>query len=99
MTKQDILKYLNSMSQEELEEYNRLCRFVDDLENGMCGVPDDCINCPAHSVDFNRVVIDLCYLNTDVYSGDLWFAHHNKRPKWCPAVKYLKRGEENDAGL
>ena len=89
----DINEFTDQLSEHELKKVKEISDFVEDIEDGKRDLPKSCSECPAKSVELLQVVCDTCLLNTDMYVGDMFFASHGKRPKWCPLNKY--RGEAN----
>ena len=81
----------NALPSERRQKLEEVYQFMEDLTSHKVDVPSTCIGCPAHDIDYFYVAADTCLLNTEVYSGDLFFARHKEPPKWCPAKKY--RGE------
>ena len=95
MEEQNIAEWLNSLSPSDRKQYELLFKFVEELEQGKRDVPERCVGCPAHSFEFGTVITDICLLNTEVYSGDLFFGTKKRRPRWCPAKKYRNKAKEH----
>lgn len=88
----------NSLKHLSLEDLQQLCdleKYTVQLKYHMCELPKTCMECPAKSCDIgNGIIFDRCLLNTDTFTGDLWFGHHKTRPKWCPAMRYWEGKNE-----
>lgn len=59
------------------------------LRHGMMTEPEHCRSCPFHEISFNALgeACDWCSINTEIFTGDMFFASHKERPDWCPLGK------------
>lgn len=56
------------------------------LRHNMMIKPEKCFACPFLECNLSHAgtVFHTCIMNTDWFVGDLFFASHEGRPKWCP---------------